>query len=126
MPVEYKRSELIEGFNENVCKDIVTNATKRKGVNSTDRWQIHTVNHEQDRGVDRNKDVVFNFAAPDYLYWTDSNNIDHYTPYNDIIKISTYDSSKEGGKKYKKSKKQTKSKKSNKSNKSKKNKNQRK
>ena len=122
MPFVYK------DINNPTCKKIIVHQYTKNDLKPTDKWQIHAYKHDEDDiTIQRHKEVEITSCNNTHIFWTDINDQPQSTPYGDIIKISTYDSSKEGGKrKYKKSKKQTKSKKSKKSNKSKKNKNQRK
>ena len=134
MPFEYKQSNYTNGIDKDLCQQIILHQRTKRGLNPTDKWQIHFYPIDENSHLsdipERFKAIEMISCNATSITWVDEKTKLHTTLYSNIIKISTYDSSKEGGKrKYKKSKKQTKSKKSNKSNKSnksKKNKNQRK
>jgi len=115
MPFVYKN------INKPTCKQIILHQYNKHELNPTDKWQIHMINPYDNGLVDRHKEIEVTSCNDTHIFWTDRNEQTQSTPYSNIIKISTYNSSTEGGKR--KSKKQTKSKKSKKS---KKNKNQRK
>lgn len=117
MPFKYSK------INKDICANILLQQHTSTGLYPTDKWQIHVTKDNGDYA--RYKNIQINTCSDSGIKWTElDTNKKHDTDYENIVMISTYNSTTEGGKR--KSKKQTKSKKSKKSNKSKKNKNQRK